>query len=58
MKKEQYETLLAVLADKVKEQGVMLSLKDYEIERLTRKLAEAEGMETAQSQNHGKYEIR
>ena len=50
MKKEQYETLLSVLADKVKEQGVMIALKDYEIERLQKKLAEAEGMETAQPQ--------
>lgn len=58
MKKEQYETLLAVLADKVKEQGVMIELKDYEIERLTRKLAEAEGMKTAQPQTNGKLEIR
>lgn len=45
MTKEQYETVIAALADKVKEQGTELYLKDFEIERLRRKLAEAEGME-------------
>ena len=46
MTSEQYEILLAALADKVKAQENTICLKDYEIERLKRKLAEAEGMET------------
>ena len=58
MKKEQYEILLAALADKLKEQQTTINLQGYEIERLTKKLAEAEGMETPKKQNHGKFEIR
>lgn len=60
MKKEQYEILLAALADKLKEQQTTISLQGYEIERLRRKLAEAEGMETpatAKEQKFG-FEIR
>lgn len=53
MKKEQYEILLAALADKIEEQGRDLFLKDCEIERLRRKLAEAEGMETPLAEKEG-----
>ncbi len=45
MTNEQYEILLAALADKIKAQENTIYLKDYEIERLKRKFAEAEGME-------------
>lgn len=45
MTNEQYETVIAALADKIKEQGTELYLKNFEIERLRCKLAEAEGME-------------
>lgn len=50
MTKEQYETVIAALVDKLKEQGTTIRLKDYEIERLRRKLAEAEGMEAPQGE--------
>lgn len=46
----QHETIIAALADKIKEQDTQLFLKDFEIERLRRKLAEAEGMETPQGE--------
>lgn len=48
MNKEQYETIIAVLAEKVKKQGETITLQNYEIDRLRRSLAEAEGMETPQ----------
>lgn len=58
MKKEQYEILLAVLTDKVKEQETTINLQGYEIERLKRKLAEAEGMEKPQPRKNQTIEIR
>lgn len=48
MRKEQYETVIAVLAEKVKSLETDICIKDYEIERLRRLLAEAEGMEAPQ----------
>lgn len=58
MKKEQYEILLGALADRLKAQQETITLQGYEIERLTRKLAEAEGMENPQPQKSQKFEIR
>lgn len=58
MTNEQYEILLVALTDKVKAQETTICLKDYEIERLRRKLAEAEGMETPKPQKSQKFEIR
>lgn len=40
--KEKYEILLFTLAEKLKEKDTTISLKDYEIESLKKKLEEAE----------------
>lgn len=58
MKKEHYEILLTVLTDKVKEQETTIHLKDYEIENLKCKLAEAEGMESPKPRKNKPIEIR
>lgn len=42
MNEKQYETILGLLADKVKEQSETIALQEYYIGDLKKKLAEAE----------------
>lgn len=42
MNEQQYDTILGLLADKVKEQSETIALQGYHIETLKKKLAEAE----------------
>lgn len=42
IKEKQMETLLAALAEKIESQEITILVKDYEIEKLKKQLAEAE----------------
>ena len=46
MTNAQYEILFAALADKIAALETTIYLKDYDIDELKKKLAEAEGKET------------
>ena len=48
MEQKHYETIIKLLTEKIEEQKITICIKDYEIEDLKRKLAEAEGMETTE----------
>ena len=44
MTNEQYETILGVLAEKIKEQGEEIALQKWQIESLQKQLKEAEAL--------------
>lgn len=48
MTNEQYEKILEVLTDKIKEQETVIFLKDYKISELESALAKATGKEVAE----------
>lgn len=44
MEKEQYELILGLLADKIKEQDKTIGIQDWQIRSLTKQLEEAEAL--------------
>lgn len=58
MNGEQYEAILKALADKLNEKDRQISLKDYKIEHLEKKLAEAGKHIEPTEANAIKLEIR
>ena len=44
MTKEQYETIIGVLTDKIKAQGEEITLQKWHIERLEKQVEEAEAL--------------
>ena len=54
--KERYETIIAVLAEKVRTQGDTIALQEWQITGLKEKLAEAEYKLNEQAKENAKLE--